>query len=187
MNKKIPGGAGLLNPQVILEKELEMFPGAQVADLGCGGAAYFTLQSARTVTGEGVIYAVDVLKEILSNVEARAKMAGLTNVRTVWSNLEILGATKINDASLDFALVINVLFQNKQPEQILKEAVRMTKQSGRVLVVDWREGRFPIGPEPGHKVPLRRVQELAAGLGLREVKTFHAGQFHYGAIFEKVV
>ncbi len=164
-----------------------MFPGAVVADLGCGGSAYFTLQAGRIVGEKGIVYAVDILKEILSNVKVRAQMAGLHNIRTLWSNVEKYGATKIHDNTTDFTLVVNILFQNKHPDAVLKEAVRVTKTGGIVLVVDWKEGRFPLGPSPDHKVPKDRVRDIAEAIGMREKKSFEAGQFHYGLVFEKIV
>lgn len=187
MPSKEPGGSGLLDPEYILDIELGLFPGATVADLGCGGAAYFTLQAARIVGDEGVVYAVDVLKEILSNVEVRAKIAGLTNVRTLWSNIEKYGATKINDSKMDFSFLVSVLFQNTDHGSIIKEAARITKTGGKILVIDWKEGRFPMGPEPQHKVAPDRVRELSESVGLKEKKTFSAGQFHYGIVLEKIV
>lgn len=179
------GGSGLLNPEQILREEVEIFPGATVGDLGCGGSAYFTLQAARLVGENGIVYAVDILKGILSNVSTRAKMYGLKNVRTVWSNLELYGATKINDGALDIALMVTVLFQNQHPEAVMKEGARMTKRGGKILVIDWREGRFPLGPEPRKKILPDRVREITSALGLKEIKSFSAGQFHYGLIFQK--
>ncbi|KKT22540.1 MAG: hypothetical protein UW06_C0008G0001, partial [Parcubacteria group bacterium GW2011_GWE1_43_8] len=44
---KDDANARLLNPQQLLEKQLELKFGHQVADLGCGGAGYFTLPAAR--------------------------------------------------------------------------------------------------------------------------------------------
>ncbi|HRY63180.1 MAG TPA: methyltransferase domain-containing protein, partial [Patescibacteria group bacterium] len=102
------------------------------------------------------------------------------------SNLEEYGATDINDATIDYACLINVLFQNKKPETILREAARMLRRGGKLLVIDWKQGRFPFGPVAEIKVTPERTRELAMGAGLKEMKEITAGKFHYGIIFEKI-
>ncbi len=185
-NKKIPGGNELLNAQDILANKLGVTYGAKVADLGCGGSGFFTFQSAELVGDKGVVYAVDILKMVLKNIEHRAKMFGMENIKTVWSNLENYGAAKINDDAMDFVLLISVLFQNKHPEKIIREATRMLRQGGKVLVIDWSEGRFPFGPAGDMKIERERVNDVALGAGLKKIKDIEVGRFHYGIIFEKI-
>ena len=184
--KKIPGGNELLNPQDILGNKLGMTYGARVADLGCGGSGFFTFQAAGLVGDRGLVYAVDILKMVLKNIEHRAKMFGMENIKTVWSNLENYGATKVNDNSLDFVLMVNVLFQNKHPEKVIREATRMLRSNGKALVIDWAEGRFPFGPNTDRRISRDRVNDVALGAGLKKIKDIEVGKFHYGIIFEKI-
>lgn len=187
MNKdsKIPGGNELLDPGDLIKNKLGVTYGARVADLGCGGAGFFVLQTAQVVGPEGKVYAVDILKSALANVNTRAKLLGFRNIKTVWSDLEKPGATNINDEEVDFALVINILFQNKEHLNILKETARLTKRGGKILIVDWKEGRFSIGPKAEDKLSVSRVMTLAQTLNLRLDQQFEAGKFHYGLIFVK--
>ena len=185
-NKKIPGGNELLNAQDILENKLGVTYGSRVADLGCGGSGFFTFQASELVGDRGLVYAVDILKMVLKNIEHRAKMFGMDNIETIWSNLENYGVTKINDNSLDFALVVNILFQNKHPEKIIREATRMVRSGGKILVIDWDEGRFPFGPTAEIKINRERVNDVTLGAGLKKVKDIEVGRFHYGMIFEKI-
>ncbi|HPA25592.1 MAG TPA: methyltransferase domain-containing protein [bacterium] len=187
MNNKqhVPGGNELLNPTDLITNKLGVFYGAKVADLGCGGAGFFALQNAQIVGPEGLVYAVDVLKSVLSTVDTKAKLLGLRNVKTIWSNLEKYGATKINNESLDFALLINILFQNKNHTEILMETARMLKKGGKILVVDWKEGRFPIGPKIEDKIKPADIVVMAQKINLTIEKEFDAGQFHYGMVLVK--
>ena len=61
------------------------------------------------------------------------------------------------------------------------------KTGGKLLVVDWRPGRFIFGPKPEDQVAQDRVRSIAEALGLHEIKSFEAGKFHYGIIFEKII
>lgn len=182
---KVPGGNELINPEKILKEELGLTYGSSVGDFGCGGAGYFVLQSAMIVGPEGQVYAVDIQKTVLSNIETRAKLYNFRNIKTVWSDLEKYRATQIADSSLDFGLAINILFQNSSPELIMKECSRMIKKHGKILVVDWKDGNFPLGPKPGERFRLEDMRLLAQKLDLREIKSFEAGPFHYGVIFER--
>jgi ubiquinone/menaquinone biosynthesis C-methylase UbiE len=184
-HSKVPGGNELLNPEKILKDELGLMPGAYVGDFGCGGAGYFAIQAAKIIGDGGLVYAVDILQPVLKNIASRAQELNLNNLKIIWSNLEKFGACKINNDSLDFGLIINVLFQNNDKKAILKEAGRMLKPLGKLLVIDWKEGRFPIGPGPHDKTSSKTVIELAGEFGLKLAKQFEAGQYHYGLIFEK--
>jgi len=65
-NIRVSGGKELLDIQDILENRLGIVYGAKVADLGCGGNGFFTFKVARLVGKTGLVYAVDVLKMVLT-------------------------------------------------------------------------------------------------------------------------
>ena len=185
-NRKMPGGNELLDAQKILENQLGVVYGSKLADLGCGGNGHFTFQSAELVGDMGLVYAVDILKMVLKNIEHQAKMMGLDNIKVIHSNLENYGSANINDGSLDFALLVTVLFQNKQPEKIVREAGRMLKPGGKLLVIDWKDGRFPFGPAQEMKVDTSTVDDVALGAGFKKIEDIEVGKFHYGIVFEKI-
>lgn len=182
--QKIPGGNELLNPAELLKKA-GVATSMKVGDFGCGGMGYFTLQAAKIVGDNGLVYGVDILKSALTSVASLAKQSGLDNVRTIWSNIEIPGATKIPAASLDVALVKNVLFQTKKRREFLKEAARLLKSGGTMIVVDWKMVGSPLGPSPHDRVSPEEIRRLARELGFDEVDSFEAGQFHFGLLFRK--
>jgi len=185
LSQKIPGGTELLNPQKILKQEFCVTTGSYIGDFGCGGAGYFVMQTAKIIGEGGLVYAVDVLKSVLSNIESQAKELRLNNIKIIWSDLEKYGACRINNDSLDYGMVVNVLFQNKNKQSILKEVIRMIKPNGKILVIDWKEGRFPLGPQPDEKISPKELINITRELGLIFDKQFEAGQYHYGVIFIK--
>lgn len=184
MADQLSGGNELLNPQKILKKIGISF-GDKVADLGCGGAAFFTLTAARLVGQKGTVYAVDVLKPVLASVESKAFLNGQKNIKTIWTNLEIFKATPIPDNSLDFALLINVLFQTDKKIDLLKESIRLTKKGGKIVIIDWMPTDGPFGPPPKIRLKEDEVRQLASSLNLKELEYFQAGTYHYGFIFQK--
>jgi len=185
MFKKQAGGNQLLDSREILENKVGLGYGNVVADLGCGPKAYFTFQSARMVGDKGLVYAVDVQKQVLSSVESHAKTQGLDNIRTVWTDLEIKGATKIQESSLDLAILNNVLFQSTNMPEMIKESIRLIKNGGKLLVVDWKKMGAPLGPKMDLRVDPEKVKELCEVFGLKLEKEFEAGPYHFGLIFKK--
>jgi len=177
-------GSELLNPNYLLKEILGLPSGSTVADLGCGSMGFFTLEAAKLVGDKGQVFACDILKEVLSSVEGKARQEGLTNIKTVWTNLEIVGATKIN-RQVDYVILKNTLFQSKKQAEIFMEAFRLLKNDGKLLFIEWQMSSGPIGPAQEIRVPKETAEQLAAQAGFVKEKDFVAGNSHYGIIFDK--
>ena len=186
MAQHVSGGNELLDAPAILTEQLGLETAKVVADLGCGGAAFFTLAAAKIVGDQGQVYAVDILKTVLSSADSKAKLHNLYNIKTVWSNIEVLGATIIPEGSVDYAFLVNTLFQSKQHEAIFQEAIRLLKPQGKILVIDWDKEVQGIGPAAEDRVDPELIRQIARDQGLSEIKNFRAGQYHFGMVFSKV-
>ncbi len=181
---RISGGNVLLDPYYIF-KEIGFEAGMRIADFGCGAAGHFVIPAGKIIGKKGTVFAVDILKSVLSAVKGRARFEEVGNVEIVWSNLEIYGATKIKEASLDFVLLANTLFQIKKNKEIFKEAIRLVKNNGKIAVVEWKLIVSPLGPPAEKRLSKDFVRGLAKKYGLEEVKEFKAGPYHYGLVFKK--
>ncbi len=159
--------------------------GMKVGDLGCGNLGFFSFPAAKAVGKDGIVYAVDILKPVLSAVENKARQDGFDNVKTVWSNLEIVGATKIQEGSLDIAMLINMLFQSEKDDMVIREASRLVKRGGKVVVIDWLRIAAPFGPKIEDRTNPDEIKKFAADCGLKILDEFDAGPYHYGIVFEK--
>ncbi len=169
----------VLNKLKIKERHL-------VADLGCGKFEYFVKPLAEIVGEKGIVYAVDIIKDTVEDVKKSAWENNLKQVKAVWSDLEIFKGAKINSSSLDRALLINVLNQSEKKAEILREAVRLLKTGGFLLIIDWQLSAAPLGPEPRRRVNPDAIKEAAPKLGLELINEFTAGPFHYALIFNKL-
>jgi len=167
-------------------KKMGLEEGMAVGDLGCGNLAYYAMGAAKIVGKNGVVFAVDILKTALNAVATRAKNDGLSNLKTVWSNLEIVGATNIPAGSLDAIFIHNVLFQSTKHDEFIKEATRLLKPTGKLMIVDWKKISAPFGPPVDARPDPEKVKALATQSGLRLVEEFDAGPYHWGMIFSKI-
>jgi len=171
--------ANILGKMSIAERQ-------HVAELGCGNFGFFVFPLARLVGKQGRVYAVDIIKETLEEIRSRSTKNNLPQVETIWSNLEIFKATKIETNSLDSALIVNVLHQSTKKSEILREATRLLKRGGKLLVIEWKNSDIPFGPAPEQRVSLENLKSTVLKLGLSISEEFPAGPYHYGLILNKL-
>lgn len=164
--------------------ELGVYEGMQVADFGAGIGAY-TLPLAGHVGDKGRVYAVEVQKEFLSNIEAAVTAQHFSNVELIWGDIERLGGTKIKEGSLDAVVVSNVLFQAEDKRGLLREAKRILKTGGKLLLVDWKESFKGLGPARNAVVSVASARSLCETEGFVVKKEFDAGEHHYGFVMLK--
>ena len=170
---------------VAILQQLGITKGDVVADLGCG-TGYFTFPAAKFVGSAGRVYSADVQKQVVENITARSKMEGLTNVIPVWTDLEIFGAAKkIQNESLDFAFLVNVFFQTKKDSEVMKEAIRMVKPNGRILVIDWQKRVTPFGPLLENRLDPTEIKKIGHNLNLKFDRDLYVGEYHWGLLFNK--
>lgn len=180
----LTGGNALIDTALILEKT-RISEKMKVADLGCGTSGHFVFPVAKIVGKKGIIYAVDILKTVLETIAKRARIENYDNIKTIWSNLEIFGATKIESASIDISLLINTLYQSHKRAEIIREAIRLIKRGGKLVIVEWKNIAVPFGPSVEDRVDKELMISIANRLGMHLEEEFDAGQYHYGLIFVK--
>lgn len=172
-----------VEPRLVLG-ELALTPGAKVGDFGAG-TGVFALLMAHAVGAEGRVYAFDIQKELLAHLTDEASRERLTNIETLWSNLEKPGGTKLADGVLDAALVANIMFQVEDRESFVREVVRTVKPGGKILVLDWSESFGGLGPQPESVVSLEKAQALFTRERCTLSRENKAGGHHYVAVFSK--
>ncbi len=167
--------------------QAELKPGDKVADLGTGREGKMALLASRVVGDTGVVYAVDVVKDILPTVATKARMRGLNNIQTVWSDLEVYQATRvIRDNTLAAGFLVTILFQSKQRQAILQESYRMIRPGGKLIVADWKLNiKTALGPDNALRVNPIEIKQYAAELGLKLQMELEAGPYHWALVFVK--
>lgn len=169
-----------LNPEEVLN-QLKLQAEMTAAEFG-SGAGSFSLALAKRIP-EGKIYALDIQEEPLSVLASQAKQAGLKNIETIRCDLEEEGGSTLPNDFLDLVLIPNTLFQIDNKKAVLKEAARVLKRGGELLVVDWKE-ESPLGPKPAEvRVSDKEIKKIAKELKLKTTKDFIAGSFHWGMVF----
>lgn len=172
-----------VDPKEII-KIAEIKSGQKVADFGCG-PGYFSLPAAEAVGEGGIVYAFDVLPSALEAIAGRVKIKNIDNVIAKRVNLEKENGTGLENDSVDWVILKDMLFQNKNKNSILKEAKRILKSGGNVLIMEWNENIF-IGPEKKIRVSKEELTEAVFDEGFVFKKQSNAGDYHYIVIASKI-
>lgn len=173
-----------VNPEA-MTAQLDGLSGKSVADFGCG-SGFFSIAFAKAVGADGRVFAMDILPSSLEAVASRAKALGLLNVVAKRVNLEREGGADLPDASLDWVILKDVLFQNKDKSAMLREAHRVLKPAGNLLIMEWNDHDLSFGPEQSLRVSESALREMVSESGFSFVKDLDAGDFHYASVFQKI-
>lgn len=124
----------------LVEKRLELSPGQQVCDIGCGYGA-----TAAHLAGH---YGVSVTGLTLSAAQAdigqRRAIPGLTILRRDWLD------NRLSDAGFDRAYAIESSEHMVDKARFFAEAWRVLRPGGRLVVCAWLEGERASGWEKRH-------------------------------------
>jgi len=166
-----------LNPEEVLN-QLEINPNINAADFGCGSGGWVIPLARKAENGK--VYALDILDEPLSSLRSKIKLEKIFNIEARKADVE--KNSYLNSNSCDLVLMTNLLFEAEDRKKVLEEGKRVLKPQGRILVVDWEEG-VKFGPE--NKVSKQEIKKIAEEIGLKTIKEFSAGSYHYGLILLK--
>ena len=179
-----------VNPEEII-KNFEIRPGMVVADFGCGSGRY-VLAIAKKMKGfdlpvgqAGVVYAIDIQKNLLESIKLNAEKEHLADiVDIIWADIEAKDGVRLATATIDLIVASNILFQISDKESLVKEIHRVLKDGGRVAIIDWSVAGMGIAPKS--LIAKKEAERIFIENGFLRAREFPAGDNHYGIIFKKL-
>ena len=139
---------------------LKIGPGQTVADIGAG-SGYYTVRLADAVGPTGRVFATDIQPEMLALL--RTRLAD----RKIGGNVELVQGTptesKLPDAAIDLALMVDVYHELAQPQVFLRSIKRALKADGRLVLIEFRKESEWVPIREEHKMSVRDARlELEA-------------------------
>jgi predicted methyltransferase len=147
-----PDRAAWQKPEQIMDA-LGIADGSKVADIGVG-AGWFTIQLARRVGPNGVVYAQDVQKEMLEATRRRVSREGLRNVQV---RLGKGSLPNLPRGVLDAVLVVDAYQEVENRVTFLRNLAEALKPNGRIGIVNYKPGTGGPGPAPGEGERVERT------------------------------
>jgi ubiquinone/menaquinone biosynthesis C-methylase UbiE len=133
--------------EVIIER-MHLTSGETVADLGAG-VGYLSIPMADAGTK---VIALDLQQEMLDGI--RERDGGAERIQLVRAELPNV---PLPDASLDRAVMLNVLHEVEDKNKLASEIVRVLRPKGRLTIVDWQAKETEHGPPLHERIPMDRA------------------------------
>lgn len=169
----------------MLMHSLNLKEGDVVADFG-SGVGYYIPQIYERVAPSGHIIAVDIDENVLRTLQHNSSENGCDRcVSYVCCDLEY-SQLQCSSRCVDYVLIITLLFQTEKKDSVMREAYRILKDGGEVVVVDWKDSFDGIGPTEEFVFPKADAWKLSLDTGFRDIKPIDLGYYHYGVTGMKI-
>lgn len=151
-----------LQPEKILDV-IRLRDGMKTGEAGAS-YGYFTFKMSRRVGNKGIVYANDIDKNALTQIEVRCATEKIANIKTV------LGAVEdplFPQKDLDMVVVFDCLFEFSEPARWMRNARNYLKPGGQLVIVD---------PDPAkigsaeHFLSRERVLDFAEESGYKPIR-----------------
>lgn len=109
-------------------------PGMTMADIGAG-TGLFTLHFAKAVGADGKVFAVEIAKNFLEHIKARASKASATNVQTILCTEK---SVELPESSIDLAFICDVYHHFEYPQATLATLHKALKPGGELVLIDFK-------------------------------------------------
>lgn len=139
-----------------LIQNMNIQPTDCIADIGAG-SGYHVFRMA-PLASKGLIYAVDIQREMLMAIESAKSTEGVDNVTT------ILGSEKtvnLPENSVDKILMVDVYHEFNFPVEMMASIKKALKPNGKIFLIEYR------GEDP--KVPIKPLHKMTEAQAVKEM------------------
>ena len=151
-------------------------------DFGCGYGT-FTIPAAKRISGK--IYALDIEPEMIEITKTKARENRLNNVEPILRDFMSDGSS-LQDKSIDYVMVFNVLYTTENPERLLREAYRILRDGGKLGIIHWNyDSTTPRGPPMEIRPKPEQCIEWAKNSGFNHPVRYDLKPYHYGIVLTK--
>jgi precorrin-6B methylase 2 len=168
----------------LMVKTLRLKPGMTVADIGAGSGR-ITFMMADEVGETGKVLAVDIQQEMLDLIAEKLTRTGHKNVELVKGNEK---SPKLDDESVDLALMVDVYHEFAYPYEMMLELSKAMKPGGRVVFVEFRKEDPDVPIKLVHKMTEAQVKKEMSPpeLRLKWKETIGVLPWQHIIVFEKL-
>jgi ubiquinone/menaquinone biosynthesis C-methylase UbiE len=169
----------ILNPDLIWETIGIANPRVLV-DIGAG-TGFFAVPFSRKLNG-GKVYACDVSDIMLGWMEENLPQE--TRDTVIPLKMEEC-SVPLSDCIADLVYMINLHHELEEPEKVVREAFRLLKRGGKLMIIDWKKEEMREGPPLSIRVTEGTIKEHMLRAGFVGIKTHDVLRLHNFVVGQK--
>ena len=175
-----PSRAAWQKPEEVV-RVLNLKSGENIADIGAG-SGYFTVRFARKVGPAGIVYAVDIDREMLAYIEERARQENLQNIQTILADPH---DPELAPASVDLIFICATLHHVNDRAKYYPLLAQALRPGGKVVNIDFQKRPLPVGPSLEMKIARPDVLNEFTAAGFHLAGEFDFLPYQYFLVFER--
>ncbi|MTI69624.1 MAG: class I SAM-dependent methyltransferase [Firmicutes bacterium] len=159
-------------------KKLYLKKGEDVLDIGCG-IGYFTMAASEIIGDNGKVYATDVSRDMLKELEIRLHKKRKDNVKVI-KGFEY--DTDIEETLVDFILISNVLHEVEDKKEFLNNYLKKLKNGGKLAIIEWKKTITKSGPPYKERIDIKKLLKIFKEHNIEIIKDIDLTDTHYGVV-----
>ncbi len=136
---------------------LDLKSDEDIADIGAG-SGYHVFKMAPMVQ-KGIVYAVDIQPEMLSEMDEKITSNEITNVKLVKGSEQ---SVKLSENSVDKVLMVDVYHEFSYPAEMIASIKNALKPDGKIYLIEYRG--------ENDSVPIKKVHKMTEKQAVKEMK-----------------
>ncbi|MBN2618523.1 MAG: methyltransferase domain-containing protein [Spirochaetales bacterium] len=159
-------------------KTLNLQKGETFLDLGCGVGDY-SLYAATISTKLKQIFAIDINKDLLLDLEKTAKLLKIDNLTTKYSDIN--KDINIETNSIDKCLIATVLHATNifdTHSKFFSELTRIMKDKGEIVILECKKERTFFGPPFEKRIDPKTLEQHLQQYGFDKLEQINLNNFY---------
>ncbi|MDD9304254.1 MAG: class I SAM-dependent methyltransferase [Desulfobacter sp.] len=145
---------------------LDIMPGQNILDLGCGAGEY-TLEAARRTGTGGCVSAIDHWPPIVDGIKEAASAAGLPQIRPMTGDI-LNPPLPLKDNTIDLCMVFTVLHifdLSCCKDKVFGELARIITPGGCLAILECKKEEWSFGPPVHMRLAPQEIEDYIEGWG----------------------
>ncbi len=139
-----------------LIRNMQIKKGEVIADIGAG-SGYHVFKMA-TLVPDGLVYAVDIQKEMLAAIRKRKEQEGIGNIRLIQGTEQ---SSELPENTIDKVLMVDVYHEFTYPMEMMASIKKALRPGGSVYLIEYR------GEDPS--VPIKILHKMTEQQAVKEM------------------
>ena len=157
-----PGRVTWQNPEMVISK-MGNIDNLVVADIGTG-TGYFAI---RIVKKGGSVIGIDIDQKSIDYIEERKSELSPEIANRLTTRLSYPDDPRLTVNEADWVIIINTYYIIENRINYLKKVKNGLRRNGKIMIVDYKVGDMPVGPDDVIKVPITKAITEVKSAGLR--------------------